>query len=68
MRKPLGHKGEVGVLEELSVLVSVQVEAPGDGNVGSDDLPKAPRDLGFGSRDVAHCHGSVEGEIDPVHR
>ena len=63
----LGDEGEVGVLEELAVLVPVQVEAAGDGHVRSDHLAETPGDLGLRPGHLAHRHGAVQRQVDAVH-
>ena len=64
--KALGDEGEVGVLQELAVLVAVQVERPGDGHPGADHLAEAPRDLRLGAGHVPHRHGAMQCEVDRV--
>jgi hypothetical protein len=68
MRKIFHREGQVGVFEELVVLIAMKVEGRGDKRLGTDRFPYPPRQFGFRPEDAAHGHRPVHTEIDPVER
>src|SRR5262244_1077743 len=57
---------EVGLTQELRVLVAMGIEGAGDEGVAAHHLAHAAGDVGLGPRDAAHAHRAMEGEIDAV--
>src|SRR6266481_3594772 len=66
MREVFGAEREVGLAQELGVLVAVRIEGAGDEGVAAHDLAHAAGDVGLGPSHAAHAHRAVEGEIDAV--
>ena len=66
MRVSFGNEGSIGPLQKLLVLIAVQVERTGNGDIGSNDLPNAPCYLGFRSGNASYGHGAVKRKIHTV--
>ena len=66
MREVFRAEREVGLAQELGVLVAMWIEGAGDEGVAAHDLAHAAGDVGLGPRHSAHAHRAMEGEIDAV--
>ncbi len=68
VRVPLGGEGEIRPLQELRVFVPMEIEAGCDGHIWTHYFTEPTSDLSLGSGHIPHCHGTVQGEINPIHR
>ena len=59
---------EVGVAQELGVLVAMRIEGAGDEASRPNHFAHATRDVASGSRDIAHAHRAVQREKGAVER
>src|SRR5215470_4929276 len=66
VREVLRAEREVGLAQELGVLVAVRIEGAGDEGVAAHDLAHAAGDVGLGPRHAPHAHRAMKGEIDAV--
>src|SRR5262249_57598651 len=57
---------EVGLTQELGVLIAMRIEGAGDEGVAAYDLAHAAGDVGLGPRHTAHAHRAMQGEVDAV--
>jgi hypothetical protein len=66
VREVLHAEGEVGLSQELGILVAVRIEGASDEGAAPHHLAHPARDVGLGRRHAAHAHRAVKGEIDAV--
>ncbi len=66
VREVFRAEREVGLTQELGVLVAVRIEGAGDEGVAAHNLAHAAGDVGLGPRHAAHAHRAMQGEIDAV--
>src|SRR5262249_29856135 len=66
VREVFRAEREVGLTQELGVLVAMRIEGAGDEGVATHDLAYTAGDVGLGPCHAAHAHRAMEGEIDAV--
>ena len=68
VRVVLHAEGQVGIPQEILILVAVRIEGAGDEGLGPDHLADTARELRFGLGDIAYPHRAMQGQIGAVER
>ena len=68
VREILAAERQVGVAQELLVLVAMRIEGRCDERARPDDGADTTGEFGFGTGDAARGHGAVHAEVDAVER